>query len=214
MLARRVSLVASAGVIAVLMAGAPFSQGKVLADQFTQQIQTLSAQASALSHSIASLSTASTAALGNALASENAIASTQAQLANAQQALDQANRNLANTSEQVQIVHSEYTSDQAEPRTDPEARLRAHRRWIGHRDSRGQQELHRCDGCAHERRPGEHARQRAGDADPGKARPARPRCRNNSKASSSMRIRLSTACRRCPNSSRARRSHTASRRHR
>jgi surface antigen len=114
LLARRVSLVASAGVIAVLVAGAPFSQGKVLADQFTQQIQTLSAQASALNHSIASLSTASTAALGNALASENAIASTQAQLANAQQALDQANKNLANTSEQVQIVHSEYTSDQAD----------------------------------------------------------------------------------------------------
>ena len=114
MLARRVSLVASAGAIALLVAGSPFSQGNVLADQFTQQIQALSAQASALSHAIASLSTASSAALGNALASAQAIANTQAQLGQAQLELDQANKNLANTSAQLQIVHSEYTADQAD----------------------------------------------------------------------------------------------------
>ncbi|MFZ0128241.1 MAG: CHAP domain-containing protein [Candidatus Dormiibacterota bacterium] len=114
MLARRVSLVASAGAIALLVAGSPFSQGNVLADQFTQQIQSLSAQASALSHAIASLSTASSAALGNALASAQAIANTQAQLGQAQLELDQANKNLANTSAQLQIVHSQYTADQAD----------------------------------------------------------------------------------------------------
>jgi surface antigen len=114
LLARRVSLVAIAGAIALLVAGAPFSQGKVLADQFTQQIQTLSAEAAALSHSIASLSSASSAALGNALASEHAIADTQGQLAQAQLELDQANRSLADTSAQLQIVHSEYTADQAD----------------------------------------------------------------------------------------------------
>jgi surface antigen len=114
LLARRVSLVASAGAIALLVAGSPFSQGNVLADQFTQQIQALSAQASALSHAIASLSTASSAALGNALASAQAIANTQAQLGQAQLELDQANKNLANTSAQLQIVHSEYTADQAD----------------------------------------------------------------------------------------------------
>ena len=113
MLARRVSLVATAGAIALLVAGAPFSQGKVLADQFTQQIQSLSAQAGALSHAIAALSNASSAALGNALASEQAIAHTQGQLAQAQSELDQANKNLANTSAQLQVVHSEYTADQA-----------------------------------------------------------------------------------------------------
>ncbi|MGA8416004.1 MAG: CHAP domain-containing protein [Candidatus Dormiibacterota bacterium] len=108
------SLVASAGAIALLVAGSPFSQGNVLADQFTQQIQSLSAQASALSHAIASLSTASSAALGNALASAQAIANTQAQLGQAQLELDQANKNLANTSAQLQIVHSQYTADQAD----------------------------------------------------------------------------------------------------
>src|SRR6202790_35644 len=112
LLARRVSLVASAGAIALLVVGSPFSQRTVLADQFTQKIQALSAQASALSHAIGSLSNASSAALGNALASEQAIANTQGQLAQAQLELDQANKNLANTSAQLQIVHSEYAADQ------------------------------------------------------------------------------------------------------
>lgn len=114
MLARRVSLVALAGAIALLVAGSPFSSGKVLADQFTQQIQTLSTQASALSNAIASLNGASSAALGGALAAEQAIAKTQGQLAQAQAELDQANTNLANTSVQLQVVHSEYTADQAD----------------------------------------------------------------------------------------------------
>jgi hypothetical protein len=113
LLARRVSLAASAGAIALLVLGSPLGSDKVvLADQFTQQIQTLSAQASALSHAIASLSTASSTALGNALASDDAIAATQGRLAQAQLELDQANKNLANTSEQLQIVHGEYTADQ------------------------------------------------------------------------------------------------------
>ena len=112
--ARRVSLVAAAGTIALLVAGAPFSQGKVLADQFTQQIQSLSAQAGALNRAIASLSSASSAALGDALASSQAIAHTQLELAQAQSQLDQANKNLANTSAQLQIVHSEYAADQGQ----------------------------------------------------------------------------------------------------
>ena len=107
------SLVASAGAIALLVVGSPFGQRTVLADQFTQKIQALSAQASALSHAIASLSSASSAALGNALASGQAIANTQAQLAQAQLELDQANKNLANTTAQLQVVHGEYTADQA-----------------------------------------------------------------------------------------------------
>jgi surface antigen len=115
LLARRVSLAASAGAIALLVLGSPLGSDKVvLADQFTQQIQTLSAQASALSHAIASLSTASSTALGNALASDDAIAATQGRLAQAQLELDQANKNLANTSEQLQIVHGEYTADQGD----------------------------------------------------------------------------------------------------
>ena len=48
----------TAGAIALLVVGSPFSQRTVLADQFTQKIQALSAQASALSHAIASLSSA------------------------------------------------------------------------------------------------------------------------------------------------------------
>jgi surface antigen len=114
LLARRVSLVAIAGAIALLVVGSPLGSDKVLADQFTQQIQTLSAQASALTNAIASLSTASTNALGGALASEEAIGTTQGRLAQAQLELDQANKNLANTSEQMQIVHSEYTADQGD----------------------------------------------------------------------------------------------------
>jgi surface antigen len=114
LLARRVSLVASAGAIALLVVGSPFSQRTVLADQFTQQIQALSAQAGALNRAIASLSNASSAALGNALASSQAIANTQGKLAQAQLELDQANKNLANTTAQVPIVRSEYTADQAD----------------------------------------------------------------------------------------------------
>jgi peptidoglycan DL-endopeptidase CwlO len=114
LLARRVSLVASAGAIALLVAGSPLSQDRVLADQFTQQIQALSAQASALNRAIDSLSGASSAALSNALSSAQAIANTQAKLAQAQTELDQANKNLANTSVQLQIVRSDYTADQAQ----------------------------------------------------------------------------------------------------
>ena len=114
LLARRVSLVASAGAIALLVAGSPLSQDKVLADQFTQQIQVLSAQAGALNRAIDSLSGASSAALSNALSSAQAIANTQAKLAEAQTELDQANKNLANTSVQLQVVHSDYTADQAQ----------------------------------------------------------------------------------------------------
>jgi surface antigen len=114
LLARRVSLVASAGAIALLVAGSPLSQDRVLADQFTQQIQALSAQASALNRAIDSLSGASSAALSNALSSAQAITNTQAKLAQAQSQLDQANKNLADTSVQLQIVHADYTADQAQ----------------------------------------------------------------------------------------------------
>jgi surface antigen len=114
LLARRVTLAATAGAIALLLVGSPLGSDKVLADQFTQQIQTLSAQAKALTNAIASLSTASSNALGSALASQEAIGATQGRLAQAQQSLDQANKNLANTSEQLQIVHGEYTADQGD----------------------------------------------------------------------------------------------------
>jgi surface antigen len=114
LLARRVALVASAGAIALLVTGSPLSSDKAHADQFTSQLQTLAAQANALSRDIASLSTASSAALGNALASAQAIANTQTKLAQAQTDLDHANKNLANTTTQVQVVHGEYTTDQAD----------------------------------------------------------------------------------------------------
>ncbi len=114
MLARRVALVASAGAIALLVAGSPLSSDKAHADRFTSQLQTLAAEANALSRDIAALSTASSAALGNALASAQAIANTQSKLAQAQTDLDQANKNLANTIAQVQVVHGEYTTDQAD----------------------------------------------------------------------------------------------------
>jgi surface antigen len=114
LLARRVSLAATAGAIALLVVGSPLGSDKVLADQFTQQIQTLSAQAKALTNAIASLTTASSNALGGALASQEAIGTTQGRLAQAQLSLDQANKNLANTSEQLQIVHGEYTADQGD----------------------------------------------------------------------------------------------------
>ncbi len=114
MLARRVTLAATAGAIALLLVGSPLGSDKVLADQFTQQIQTLSAQARALTNEIGSLSSASSNALGSALASQEAIGATQGRLAQAQQALDQANKNLASTSEQLQVVHGEYTADQGD----------------------------------------------------------------------------------------------------
>ena len=107
------SLVAASGAIALLVAGSPIGQRKVLADQFTQQIQSLSAQARALSQEIGSLGHASSAALGNALAYEQAIASTQVKLAQAQVELDQANRKLADTTRQLQVVRGQYTTDQA-----------------------------------------------------------------------------------------------------
>jgi peptidoglycan DL-endopeptidase CwlO len=114
LLARRVTLAATAGVIALLVVGSPLGSDRVFADHFTQQIQTLSAQATALTNEITSLSAASSNALGGALASQVAIGSTQGRLAQAQLALDQANKNLANTSEQLQIVHAEYTADQGD----------------------------------------------------------------------------------------------------
>jgi surface antigen len=114
LLARRVSLAATAGAIALLVVGSPLGSDRVFADQFTQQIQKLSAQAAALTNAIASLSAASSSALGGALASEVAIGTTQGRLAQAQLALDQANKNLADTSEQLQIVHGEYTTDQGD----------------------------------------------------------------------------------------------------
>ena len=52
--------------------------------------------------------------MGNALASAQAIANTQAQLAQAQTELDHANQNLANTTVQIQTVQSEYTADQSD----------------------------------------------------------------------------------------------------
>lgn len=107
------ALVASAGAIAVLVAGSPLNQGKVFADRFTQQIQSLSAQAGALHREIASLGAASSAALGKALSSQQAITDTQAQLAHAQLQLDQANKNLANTAVQLQTARSAYAVDQA-----------------------------------------------------------------------------------------------------
>jgi surface antigen len=114
LLARRVSLVASAGAIALLVAGSPLGQKNALADQFTQRLQSLSAQASALNREITSYSHASSAALGNALTSEQAMAATQTHLASAQLQLDTANKNLANTTAQLQVVQGQYSTDQGE----------------------------------------------------------------------------------------------------
>ena len=114
MLAGRVRLAAVSGVIALVAAGSPLTQVRVDADQFTQQIKSLSTQASALSHEIAALGSASSTALGNALASEQAINTTQTKLAEAQLQLDQANQNLANTTKQLATVHAQFATDQAD----------------------------------------------------------------------------------------------------
>ncbi len=114
MLAGRVRLAAVAGVIALVAAGSPLTEIRVDADQFTQQINALSAQATALSHEIAALGSASSTALGNALASEQAINTTQTKLAEAQLQLDQANQNLANTTKQLATVHVQFASDQTD----------------------------------------------------------------------------------------------------
>ena len=214
LLARRVSLAATAGAIALLVVGSPLGSDKVLADQFTQQIQTLSAQAGALTNAIASLSAASSSALGRALASEVGDRNTQGRLAQAQPALDQANKNLAEHERTVADRPRRIHRRPGESRADPRARLRAHRRRVGHRDSGGQQEFHGRDGCAHERRPGECSRPATGHADSGEARSSWTPCRNSRSTISKARTRSSTACRRSRVSSTARRSHTASRRHR
>jgi peptidoglycan hydrolase CwlO-like protein len=107
-------LAAAAGAIAILVAGSPLSQVRVEADRFTQQIRSLSAQANALAGEIASLSHASSAALGSALATAQSISKTQSELAQAQTQLDRANQNLADTIKQVQAVHAEFAKDQTD----------------------------------------------------------------------------------------------------
>jgi surface antigen len=114
LLSGRVRLAAVSGAIALVIAGSPLTELHVDADQFTHQIQSLSAQANSLSREIASLSHGSSVALGNALASEQAISKTQTQLSEAQLALDHANQNLADTTRQVAIVHAEYTTYQTD----------------------------------------------------------------------------------------------------
>jgi surface antigen len=112
LLAGRVRLAVAAGVIAVVVAGSPLSQVHVAADRFTQQIQSLSAQARALAQEIASLSHASSAALGSALATAQSISKTQGELAQAQVQLDRANQNLADTTRQLEVVRGEVAVDQ------------------------------------------------------------------------------------------------------
>jgi peptidoglycan DL-endopeptidase CwlO len=112
LLAGRVRLAVAAGAIAIVVAGSPLSQVHVAADRFTQQIQSLSAQARALAQEIASLSHASSAALGSALATAQSISKTQGELAHAQVQLDRANQNLADTTRQLQVVRGEVAVDQ------------------------------------------------------------------------------------------------------
>ena len=56
----------------------------------------------------------SSTALGNALASEQAITNTQTKLAEAQLQLDQANQDLANTTKQLAVVHAQFATDQTD----------------------------------------------------------------------------------------------------
>jgi peptidoglycan DL-endopeptidase CwlO len=112
LLAGRARLAVAAGVIAVVVAGSPLSQVPVAADRFTQQIQSLSAQARALVQEIASLSHASSAAAGSALATAQSISKTQGELAQAQVQLDRINQNLADTTRQLQVVRGEVAVDQ------------------------------------------------------------------------------------------------------
>jgi surface antigen len=112
LLAGRARLAVAAGVIAVVVAGSPLSQVPVAADRFTQQIQSLSAQARALAQEIASLSHASSAAAGSALATAQSISKTQGELAQAQVQLDRINQNLADTARQLQVVRGEVAVDQ------------------------------------------------------------------------------------------------------
>jgi surface antigen/predicted transcriptional regulator len=112
LLVRRAGLVAASGAIALMVAGSPLGQVRVDADRFTQQIQTLAAQAASLSQEISSLSHASSAALGNALASEQAISTTQGELAQAELQLDRANQNLADTISQLAVVRADFAGDQ------------------------------------------------------------------------------------------------------
>jgi peptidoglycan DL-endopeptidase CwlO len=112
LLAGRARLAVAAGVIAVVVAGSPLSQVPVAADRFTQQIQSLSAQGRALAQEIASLSHASSAAAGSALATAQSISTTQGELAQAQLQLDRINQNLADTTRQLQVVRGEVAVDQ------------------------------------------------------------------------------------------------------
>jgi peptidoglycan DL-endopeptidase CwlO len=114
LLAGRVRLAAVSGAIALVIAASPLTEVRVDADQFTHQIQSLSAQANALSREIASLSHGSSVALGNALASEQAISRTQTKLAQAQLQLDHANQALADTTRELQVVRGQYTADQTD----------------------------------------------------------------------------------------------------
>jgi surface antigen len=114
LLAARARLAAASGVIALVVVGSPLTEVRVDADQFTHQLQSLSAQAGALAHEIASLGSASSTAMGNALASEQAIVHTQTELAQAQLQLDHANQDLAETTQQLATVHAEFATDQAD----------------------------------------------------------------------------------------------------
>jgi peptidoglycan DL-endopeptidase CwlO len=114
LLAGRVRLVAASGAIALVIAGSPLTEVRVDADQFTHQIQSLTAQANALSREIATLSHGSSVAAGNALASEQAISNTQTELAQAQLQLDHANQALADTTKQLEVVRVQYNTDQTD----------------------------------------------------------------------------------------------------
>ena len=114
MLARRVSLVATAGAIALLVAGAPFSQGKVLADQFTQQIQSLSAQAGALSRAIASLSATQVRPHWEMRSHRSRRSRTRRRNLRKHSASSiRPTRTWPAPVRSSQVVHSEYTADQA-----------------------------------------------------------------------------------------------------
>jgi len=114
LVAGRARLAATAGFIALVVASSPLSQVRVDADRFTQQIQSLSAQENALNQEIASLSHASSSALGNAYASEQAMNKTQGELAQAQLQLDRDNQNLANTATQIKVVTAQTAVDQTD----------------------------------------------------------------------------------------------------
>lgn len=110
---RRTSLGLIALTIALVAGLPPWGSHTASADQFTQQLAVLEAQANALKQQIASVEHQGSTALSQVAATQDALTTTQNRLATAQTDLDAANQRLASTSLDLQTTQSALASDRS-----------------------------------------------------------------------------------------------------